>query len=190
MSAPALQVFQQGVTPISADNCNTWISGAQLAAQLQNFIGTQGMMVYLQGFEAPGDGGQGPFYWNPSGTANDGINNFAPSGAAVGCWTRIPTNTVYLYSYQIPVTGFAITIPNNTNALILNPAGTLATGGITMPSTPSDGAVVRMSSTQIVTALTVSANAGQSINNAPSAFTAGGVFGFMYAASAADWFRI
>ena len=190
MTAPSLNVAIQGVGSISADNYNTYEQTCDTAAQLQAFIGTQGIQVYIRGLAAIGDGGQGVFYWNFSGSANDGVNNIQPSGAALGTWTRIPNPPTVLYSYQIPLTGFAITIPNSVGALVLNPAGTLAAGAITMPSAPVDGQIVRCSSTQIVTALTVSANAGQTIDNAPTAFTAGGVFGYIYIQSVATWFRI
>ena len=41
-------------------------------------------------------------------------------------------------NYQVPTTGFTITLGNNDCNLILEPAGTLATGTVTMPATPSD----------------------------------------------------
>lgn len=89
MSAPFFQVYVQGSTPVSADELNTFVQGGALLANLQSFTGTVGMTVYLAGLNAPGDGGQGLFYWNATGSANDGVNNIQPYGAAVGCWTRI-----------------------------------------------------------------------------------------------------
>ncbi|MBB3453894.1 hypothetical protein FHT86_002150 [Rhizobium sp. BK313] len=67
------------------------------------------------------------------------------------------------YSYQIPLTGFAITVPNFTSLLYLNPAGTLATGTLTMSATPSDGQRFCVEDTQTQTAITVSANTGQTM---------------------------
>jgi hypothetical protein len=88
--------------------------------------------------------------------------------------------------YQVPVTGFSIVpIAGKT---ILNPAGTLATGTITMPATPFDGMMVKVSCTQIVTTLTVAANTGQSIVNAATAFTAGGRIGYIYRAADKTWY--
>lgn len=94
------------------------------------------------------------------------------------------------YSLQVPTTGFSITIADNTSALILNPAGTLATGTVTMPATPIDGQIVRVSSSQIVTGLTVSANSGQTISNAPTTLAAGAGFGYIYNVSGTNWFRL
>lgn len=94
------------------------------------------------------------------------------------------------YSVQVPTTGFTITIADNVSDLILNPAGTLATGTITMPANPIDGQKIRISSSQIQTALTLSPNSGQSIKNAPTALATAGVgVGYTYQLSATTWFR-
>lgn len=67
------------------------------------------------------------------------------------------------YDYQVLTTAFTYTFAAGTTTLIAVPAGTLATGTITMPASPADGMVVTFSSTQQITALTVSANTGQTL---------------------------
>lgn len=98
------------------------------------------------------------------------------------------------YSYQAPLTGFSITIANGIQTLLLDPAGTLATGTITMPSAPADGQVVEVTSSQTITSLTVSANTGQSIKNAPTALTVSttGSMGykFKYRGANTTWYRL
>jgi hypothetical protein len=94
------------------------------------------------------------------------------------------------YSLQTPSTGFSITIANNITTLILNPAGTLATGTITMPATPIDGQVVRFTTSQIITALTVSPNSGQSIVGAPTTLALGQGAAFIYNLSGTTWYRL
>jgi len=64
------------------------------------------------------------------------------------------------YDYQAPTTGFSYTFAAGTTVLILQPAGTLATGTITMPAAPADGMTITVESTQQVTALTMSGNGG------------------------------
>ena len=49
------------------------------------------------------------------------------------------------YDYQAPATGFSYTFAAGTQTLILNPAGTLAAGTITMPAAPADGMTIRFS---------------------------------------------
>ena len=91
------------------------------------------------------------------------------------------------YDYQTPVTGFTYTF-TAYNALVMNPAGTLATGTITMPAAPVDGMTVTFSSTQIITALTVNANTGQTINNAVTTLAAGQSASYVYRTASTAWF--
>jgi len=93
MTAPALTQYIQGVTAVSADGLNTFAQTCDTASQLQAFVGTQGMQVFLRGLSAINDGGQGAFYWNANSSANDGVNNIQPFGAAAGTWTRITSVT-------------------------------------------------------------------------------------------------
>lgn len=93
MAAPALKVAIQGFGELDADNCNSYEQTCDTAAELLDFIGAPGVQVLLRGIVAVNDGGGGIFYWNAAGVANDGFANFAPIGAAVGCWTRLTLNT-------------------------------------------------------------------------------------------------
>jgi hypothetical protein len=67
------------------------------------------------------------------------------------------------YDFQTPTTGFSYTFAAGTQVLVMNPVGTLATGTITMPSSPADGMTITFSSTEQITALTLSGNTGQTI---------------------------
>lgn len=93
------------------------------------------------------------------------------------------------YDYQTLTTGFSYTFAAGTQNLIINPAGTLATGTITMPASPTDGMTIRFNSSQIITSLTVSANTGQSIVSAVTTLTAGGGAVYLYRASNTTWYR-
>lgn len=93
-------------------------------------------------------------------------------------------------SLQSPSTGFSITPGAGILTLILTPSGTLAAGTVTMPANPIDNQELIVMSTHIVSTLTVSANAGQSIANAPTAFVANTSFGYRYNAANAYWYRL
>jgi hypothetical protein len=67
---------------------------------------------------------------------------------------------IQAYDYQVLTTGFSYTFAAGTQVLVINPAGTLATGTITMPAAPTDGMTITVESTQQVTALTMSGNGG------------------------------
>ena len=97
---------------------------------------------------------------------------------------------IQAYDYQTPTTGFSYTFASGVQTLVMNPAGTLATGTITMPATPADGMTIRFSSSQIITALTVSANSGQSIVAAVTSLVLGGSAQYIYRATNTTWYRI
>jgi hypothetical protein len=94
------------------------------------------------------------------------------------------------YSIQTPSTGFSITIGNTVGRLLLNPAGTLATGTITLPASPAnDGQIARACTTQIITALTVSPSGGQTIaGTAPTTLTANGCITYLWNLSGTQWY--
>lgn len=94
------------------------------------------------------------------------------------------------FSQQTPNTGFSITVANGVQTLILTPAGTLATGTIITPSAPQNGQELRITSTQIITSLTVTANSGQTILNAPSILTPGIGYAFKYSATTTTWYKL
>ncbi|SDD95050.1 hypothetical protein SAMN05216337_1017134 [Bradyrhizobium brasilense] len=100
---------------------------------------------------------------------------------------------VLQYSQQTPLTAFTITVPNATSFLYLTPAGTLATGTLTMEAAPvSDGQKFCLLDTQTQTAITIAANTGQSLGGLanPTALVAGTTYCWFYNAQTATWYRI
>jgi hypothetical protein len=92
------------------------------------------------------------------------------------------------YDYQVLTTGFSYTFAAGTQTLIINPAGTLATGTVTMPAAPADGMVITVESTQIITALTLSGNTGQSIVGVPATLFANQPLSYVYRLSNTTWY--
>lgn len=122
------------------------------------------------------------------GTFYAGTSSGQPVVTAAGAVVGIAAAP---YSKQTPTTGFSITVGNAVNKLILTPAGTLATGTVTLPASPQDGQSVKIVSTQIVTSMTVSANAGQTIT-APisaSALAANTPVEWTYDLATTNWYR-
>jgi hypothetical protein len=154
MTAPALNQAIQGQGGISADNLNTYVQSCDVASQLQSFVGTQGMQVYLRGINSVNDGGQGDFYWNATGTANDGYNNFAPFGAATGCWTRLSSEVTVPYPIWCTASGgnaialtpgssvqayangqlFSFAAPSNSSGAVTVAVGSLSALPLYMPN--------------------------------------------------------
>ena len=84
--------------------------------------------------------------------------------------------------------GFNYTFtPSSTGTvLVINPAGTLATGIITMPASPVDGMTITFSSSQQITALTMAGN-GANINNAVTLLPAKTAVTYVYRATGTTW---
>jgi hypothetical protein len=95
---------------------------------------------------------------------------------------------IQAYDYQVPTTGFSYTFAAGTQTLVMNPAGTLATGTITMPTAPSDGMTITFSSTQQITALTLNGGAGQTIIGGVNSLGAEQSLSFIYRLANTTWF--
>lgn len=94
------------------------------------------------------------------------------------------------YVYNIPVTAFSLTFANSQVWFILNPAGTLATGTFTFAPNPSDGQRECVADSQIQTAVTFTANTGQTVVGAPTAeASANWAACFVYVSPIATWFK-
>ena len=106
--------------------------------------------------------------------------------------TKIDGNNGVLQSYdfQVLTTGFSYTFATGITTLIAAPAGTLATGTITMPGSPADGMVVTFTTTQEITALTINGNAGQSIGGTQTTqLPANSALSFVYRQANTTWYK-
>lgn len=92
------------------------------------------------------------------------------------------------YDFQTPTTGFSYTFAAGVNVLVMNPAGTLATGTVTMPSAPVDGMTITVESTQQITALTVQGNTGQSLVNGTQTLRPNQPYSWVYRLSNTTWY--
>lgn len=95
-----------------------------------------------------------------------------------------------VYTYNAPAAAASLTIGNGVQALVLEPAGVIATLTVTMAAAPKDGETVIISTTQTITALTLSPNGGQTIVNPVTALAANAFVRYLYRASSSKWYRI
>lgn len=101
------------------------------------------------------------------------------------------------FQYFAPnASGFSVTISPTTSGasvfLLMTPTGGFAAGTIILP-TPATAAIgqeVLVTSTQAVTALTVSGNGAVAVNGAPTTLTANGFFRLKYDSVSQSWFRV
>lgn len=103
-----------------------------------------------------------------------------------------PTVSTNLY---VPGTGFNITVPTPVSEqqwMLLQPAGTLASGTITLPLNTGvpDGTQLLVTSTQTITALTVALNGAAAEFGAPTTISAGGFFTLRFYQATNSWYRV
>jgi len=103
-----------------------------------------------------------------------------------------PTLSVNLF---VPGNGFNITVPtpvSNDQWMLLQPAGTLATGTITLPLNTGvpDGTTVLITSTQEITSLTIAINGASAIYGAVSTLGAGTGIAIRFYQPTNSWYNI
>jgi hypothetical protein len=103
-----------------------------------------------------------------------------------------PTVATNLYT---PGTGFNITVPTPTTEqqwMILQPAGTLAAGTVTLPLNTGvpDGTQVLVTSTQIITSFTLALNGAAAAFGAPTTMAANAFFTVRFYQATNSWYRV
>lgn len=135
--------------------------------------------------------------------AGDQIPVYSPNN---GDARRLPISQLLTYFEQTfaspdiatniytPGTGFNISVPTPTAPqwMLIQPAGTLASGTVTLPlntQTPS-GTEVLITTTQQITAFTLAANGAANLYGEPSTLAAEDVFRMRYVQATNSWYRI
>jgi len=103
-----------------------------------------------------------------------------------------PTLATNVYT---PGTGFNIAVPTPTAAqqwILIQPAGTLATGTVTLPlnTLTPDGTEVLITTTQQITGFTLSLNGATAEFGAPSTLAAEDYFRMRFVQAQNSWYRI
>jgi hypothetical protein len=103
-----------------------------------------------------------------------------------------PTVATNLYT---PSTGFNVTVPTPVSEqqwMILQPAGTLATGTITLPLNTGvpNGTEVLITTTQIITTFTLALNGATAAFGAPTTLAANAYFRVRFYQATNSWYRI
>jgi hypothetical protein len=93
------------------------------------------------------------------------------------------------YSYQQPASGATLTALAYLAAYVIDPATTLSALTIVMPPSANDGQFFELSTTQAVSALTVSPAAGQTVKGGSLLLAANGGCGWRYRAANSTWYR-
>jgi len=73
-------------------------------------------------------------------------------------------------NFQAPASGATINLGAGDTDLIIDPAGTIATLTINLYATPFDGQIIRIRTSQTITALTINATGGKAVKGQPTTF--------------------
>ena len=124
MSAPSNAAYVNGLSQVTGDQLNSFVQFTVTAAQLRAFSpnpAVPNMTVYMQGYSAAGDGGQGTFYWNTvTGTDDAGLTTIVPTGSTAGCWSRILTPAINFTPQTVTnAAGVNLTAANVTNQVLV-----------------------------------------------------------------------
>lgn len=90
----------------------------------------------------------------------------------------------------VPTTGFSQTIANNTNRLLIVPAGGLLAGTVVMPASPADDQEVTIASTQAITTLIVNGSAGQTVLGGITTLAANDFATWHWVLADTTWYRV
>jgi len=137
---------------------------------------------------SPGD--QIPVY-----TPNNGDARRLPIGALLQYFQQTFASPTLATNVYTPGTGFNLPVPTpvaQQQWMLIQPAGTLATGSVTLPlntSTP-DGTEVLITTTQQITAFTLNANGASQLYGDPTTLAAEDFFRMRFVQATNSWYRI
>jgi hypothetical protein len=137
---------------------------------------------------SPGD--QIPVY-----TPNNGDARRLPIGALLAYFQQNFASPTLATNVYTPGTGFNLAVPTPVSQqqwMLIQPAGTLATGTVTLPlntGTP-DGTEVLITTTQQITAFTLGANGASALYGDPTTLAAEDFFRMRFVQATNSWYRI
>lgn len=137
---------------------------------------------------SPGD--QVPVY-----SPNNGDARRLPIGSLLNYFQQSFASPTLATNVYTPGSGFNIAVPTpvaQQQWMLIQPAGTLATGTVTLPlntQTP-DGTEVLITTTQQITAFTLGANGAAALYAAPTTLAAEDFFRMRYVLATNSWYRI
>lgn len=137
---------------------------------------------------SPGD--QIPVY-----TPNNGDARRLPIGALLQYFQQTFASPTLATNVYTPGTGFNLPVPTpvaQQQWMLIQPAGTLATGSVTLPlntQTP-DGTEVLITTTQQITGFTLALNGATAAYGAPSTLSAEDFFRMRFVQATNSWYRI
>lgn len=131
----------------------------------------------------------------PVFTPNNGDSRRLPIGALLQFFQQTFASPTLATNIFTPGTGFNVAVPTpvaQQQWMLLQPAGTLATGTVTLPlntQTP-DGTEVLVTTTQQITAFTLAPNGAAQLYGVPTTLAAQDNFRVRFVQATNSWYRI
>lgn len=131
----------------------------------------------------------------PVFTPNNGDARRLPVSALLTYFQQAFASPTLATTVYTPGTGFNVAVPTpvaDQQWMLIQPAGTLALGTITLPlntQTP-DGTEVLVTTTQQITGFTLAPNGAANIYGAPSTLSAEDFFRVRFVQATNSWYRI
>lgn len=157
--------------------------GGSLSMQAANGINFSAVIFSNYAFQSPG--------FSVDGSGNVVANGLTANGSAkVDGLTSTGAYADQSADVFAATNAGSRIIPGNCSWEALTPSGTIAGFTSTMPASPADKQDLWISSTQTIMAFTLSPNAGQTVNGAPSNLAANTAVHYRYNSATATWFRL
>lgn len=96
---------------------------------------------------------------------------------------------VATFDLQRPLTGATLTMAIGMSALVIDPAGTIATLHVVLPPDPTDGQIFELSTTNTITAITCTGDGGDTVEEGTGMLTGGGGLSWRYSLADTNWYR-
>lgn len=107
---------------------------------------------------------------------------------ATNTYAPITAGKVTAYQYATPTTGSTVSSTGEPY-LIINPAGAILALTVNFPTSPADGQLFNLASTQAVTTVTLSAGSN-TIDGALTSLAANGTAGWMFTTNGTQWVKV
>jgi hypothetical protein len=158
----------------------------EIAGDVANVITFDATGDYLYEFISS-DNGANFFVVDMTRDASKVHGNLTVTGNLITNSGRIESG----YQYSAATNGFQLTASPAVSRVILNPAGTLSNGNVTLPSGNVDARTISISSTETITAFAVNGNTGTSVKPSGNiTLTAGTQVSYFFHASQSTWYKI
>jgi hypothetical protein len=170
VNSTAANIFASG-TGVIVTNTGSWVIGDSNTDPVTDSASNQWNATFAGGYN---------WFINNTPTLSASID---ASGNFINNLGQADTSNTVL----TPTSGSTVTLATSNRRTILHPSGTLATLTIDMPASPVSGQLQTVTTTQTITALTVSGN-GNSIAGAPTTLTASSAPSFTMIFIAGTWY--